>query len=427
MRLLLVAFYFPPAGGGGVQRVLKFCKYLPDHGVEVHVLAPDDPKWFVRDEPLLDAIPAATTVHRCRFIGPRASSRADDLHAAHGLRRVGVEARHVAARALVPDKVVSWMATAVPAGIRVVRREKIDVIMSSSPPHSVHLVGEAVAAATGRPWVADFRDSWLDNPHRRYDHLGVRLKAHAIVRMARSVATHATAMTAVTGAIAQELAGLHPSAAHKTSVIENGADFDDFEGCEYTPGERFVIVHAGAFFGERSPRVFLLALRSLLDRRPDLRGRVLARFVGELRAGDRDWARGLGIDEAWEETGFLPFAESVTAQRSADALLLLIPHAGGRGDTVLSGKVYEYLAARRPILAVVPPAGAAANLIRSVSAGEVVASDDEPGASRALEALVDRWHRDGLGDVVLPVETAERLSRSGRARELAAVLREAAG
>ena len=93
------------------------------------------------------------------------------------------------------------------------------------------------------------------------------------------------------------------------------------------------------------------------------------RFVGDLRSSDREWAHGLGIDEAWEETGFLPYREALTAQRSADALLLLIPNADGRGDVVVSGKVFEYLAAGRPILAAVPPAGVAADLIRRTESG----------------------------------------------------------
>src|SRR5262249_12347148 len=160
-----------------------------------------------------------------------------------------------------------------------------------------------------------------------------------------------------TSAIAAELAGIRPDAAAKTTVIENGADFDDYAGLTHLPGDRFTIVHAGAFFGQRTPRPFLEALAALLARRPDLQGRIVARFVGDLRGADRSWAPGLGIDDAWQEDGFLPHAESIRAQREADALLLLIPRANGRGDAVLSGKVFEYIGARRPILAAVPPGG----------------------------------------------------------------------
>lgn len=423
MRLLLVAFYFPPAGGGGVQRTLKFCKFLPEMGVEVHVLAPDDPKWLARDEDLLAAVPPGTTVHRARFLGPRASLLDEKRRGRRGVGRLSVEARYAYERALLPDKVAPWIATAAPAGSRIVRREGIDVIMSTSPPGSVHLVAEAIAAATRRPFVADFRDSWLDNPHRTYDRASVRAKRRIVARMARSVVVRASALTAATGSIAQELAGIHPSAAHKTTVIENGADFDDFEGLVHRPSERFTIVHAGSFFGQRSPRPFLLGLKHLLDRRPDLSGKISARFVGDMRPADREWARALGIDDAWEEAGFLPYRESIAAQREADALLLLIPDANGRGDTILSGKVFEYIASRRPILASVPPAGAAANLLRSLDAAEVVGPDDSGAIAAALEGLVERWiDAGGLPDAQYDGRVHERLSRRSRARDLAAVL-----
>ncbi len=427
MRVLVIAFYFPPAGGGGVQRTLKFCKFLPESGVDVHVLAPSDPKWFARDEPLLDAIPRTTVVHRARFLGPRSSFRGEALQGTAGLRRAAVHARYAYQRALIPDKAAPWAATAVPAAIRIVRRHRIDAILTTSPPNSVHLVGEVVATTAGVPWVADFRDSWLVNPHRRYEHPGVRAKRVVEARMARSVAHRARAMTAVTDAIAEEVRGLHPTAPGRTHVITNGADFDDFDELEYRAGERFVIVHAGSFFGQRTPRPFLTALQTLIARRPDLRGSILVRFVGDLRSDDRAWAQGLGIDDAWEETGFRPYRDTVAAQRAADALLLLIPHAGGRGDTVLSGKVFEYVAARRPILAAVPPNGIAAALINRLRVGEVVDSDDVSELTAALERLIDRWAADGLPDVDLPAPERERLSRRARAAELAAVLREAAG
>ena len=215
---------------------------------------------------------------------------------------------------------------------------------------------------------------------------------------------------------------MHPSAAHKTTVIENGADFDDFEGLSHERNQRFTIVHAGSFFGHRTPATTLLAVQRLLERRPELRGRLLVRFIGEMRAEHREYARRMGIDDAWREEGFLPYAESIAAQRAADALLLLIPHAGGRGDSVLSGKVFEYVASRRPILAAVPPNGAAANLIRGIGAGRVVDGDDAEAISRELEALVDEWLAGGSADVELTDEVRDRLSRRSRARELARVL-----
>ncbi len=406
-----------------MQRTLKFCRHLPEFGVEVDVLAPSDPKWFARDEPLLAAIPAETTVHRARFLGPESSSHADALGDHTGLSRAAVQARLLYQRALIPDKTLPWAATAVPIGIKVVRDRKIDVILTSSPPNSTHLIGEAIATATRTPWVADFRDPWLSHPHRHYDRAGVRAKRAIERHMARSVVRRARAVTAVTEAIADEARGLDPRAAMHTSVIPNGSDFEDFDGLEYLPGERCVIVHAGAFFGQRTPRPLLSATAALIARRPELRDRLVIRFVGDLRSSDRDWAHSLGIDEAWEETGFLPYGEALAAQREADVLLLLIPDAEGRGDVVVSGKVYEYLAAGRPILAAVPPGGVAADLIRRTGSGEVVDGNDQAQLEIALEGIYDRWAGDGLPDVVLPAEEREALHRRTRAREMAAVLR----
>jgi glycosyltransferase involved in cell wall biosynthesis len=423
VRVLLIAFYFPPAGGGGVQRTLKLCRYLPEFGVDVDVLAPTDPKWLAHDEPLLARIPETTTVHRSRFPGPRSALRADELeHAGSAAGRIAVQARHALQRGLVPDKTVGWAATAVPAAIRIVRRRHVDALITTSPTHSTHLIGAAVARASGTPWVADFRDSWLVNPHRSYERAGVRAKRLVERRMAGMVVRRADALTCVTPAIAAELGGLDPAAAGRIHVIGHGVDFDDFAGLPGPDGEPFTIVHAGAFFGRRTPRPFLEALAALLDRRPDLRGRVRARFVGDLRATDRAWARSLGLDGAWEETGFLPHDRTLAAERSADALLLLIPHAEGRGDTVVSGKLFEYIAARRPILAAVPPGGVAAALVREVGAGEVVDPDDVAGISAALEALCDRKPA-GLPDVDIEAAVGDRLSRRARAGEMAAVLR----
>ena len=174
MKVLLVTMYFPPAGGGGVQRPLKFATHLPELGIETHVLAPDDPKWIHRDDELPP--PTLAWVHRARYLGPKGRKPAEELHGTKGLERFGVQARLAGRRLLVPDENVSWNLTAIPAAIRIARREGIDVVITTSPPSSVHLVGAAVKRATGVPWVADLRDSVVAHPHRHAERLLVRAK-----------------------------------------------------------------------------------------------------------------------------------------------------------------------------------------------------------------------------------------------------------
>jgi glycosyltransferase involved in cell wall biosynthesis len=413
VKVLLVTLYFPPAGGGGVQRPLKLAQYLPALGIETHVLAPDDPKWVHRDPDL--RVPTQAWVHRVRYVGPKARKPAEELRAAQGVARALVQAQVTARRLLVPDASVTWNLTAIPAAIRIVRREGIDAVITTSPPGSIHFVGAAVKQATGARWLADLRDPLVANPHRRADTLPTRARQAANEQLARLVARRADAISCVSDAIAEEVRGLEPRGIVRT--IANGCDFDDFAGLEYRPSNRFRITHAGSFFGKRDPRPFLQALH---DSGVD----AVARFVGDFRGSDRKLAQSLDLGNRLELIPYAPRSESLRLQRDSEALLLLIPNADGRGRGVLSGKVFEYLAAGRPILAVVPPDGAAAELIRDTGAGIVVAPDDVEGIAAALRELNARFLDGGLPAAELSEDDRERLSRRARVEETAELLRE---
>ena len=407
-----MTLYFPPAGGGGVQRPLKLAQYLPALGIETHVLAPSGLSWIHEDAEL--RAPTQAWVHRARYLGPKGRKPAEELHGTEGLERALVQASLAGRRLLVPDESVTWNLTAIPAAIRIARRHGIDAVLTTSPPGSVHLVGAAVKRATGARWLADLRDSIVAHPHRRGESAAVRLKERTAGGVARLVARSADAVSCVSEAIAEEVRGLEPRGSVVT--IPNGCDFDDFAGLDYRPGERFRITHTGSFFGKRDPRPFLQALHdSGLD--------AVARFLGDFRSSDREWAAELGLGDRLELIPYAPRVESLELQRDSEALLLLIPEAGGRGKGVLSGKVFEYLASGRPILAAVPPDGAAAELIRETGAGVVVPPDDVDALKAALVELEGRFRDGGLPDVELPEEAHERLSRRARCEETAELLR----
>jgi len=411
VKALLVSFYFPPAGGGGVQRPLKLAQYLPAMGVETHVLAPDDPRWLHRDDGL--RAPSQAWVHRARYVGVSGGKPSEVLAGTQGLERVATKARLQLRRLVVPDENATWALTAIPAGIKLVRKHDIDVIVSTSPPPSTHLIAAAIARATGAKWVADLRDSIVAHAHRRADSAATRAKSSLQLRVARLVASRADAITCVSEAISEETRALRPRGPVVT--IANGCDFDDVAGLDRQPSDRFRITHTGSFFGRRDPRPFLQALHdSGLD--------VVARFLGDFRPADRDWAESLGLGDRLELLPYAPRAESLALQRDSEALLLLIPEADGRGRGVLSGKVFEYVAVGRPILAAVPPDGAAAELIRETGAGVVVPPDDPAAIRAALEGLHARWREDGLPDVQLDEEWRTRLSRRTRVEEMATLL-----
>jgi glycosyltransferase involved in cell wall biosynthesis len=405
VKLLLVAMYFPPAGGAGVQRPLKLAGHLAELGFDVHVVAPDDPKWIYRDPSL--RVPESLTVHRVRNIGPKVRYR-DALRGAGLLESLGTRATIQFRRVLVPDASVLWSLSAAAAVRRLVKKEGIDVILTTSPPISVHLVGLAGQRA-GATWVADLRDSFLSPDRRRH----VRGEA----RLQRLVARHADAVTAATDGFADEMRALRPRG--PVEVIENGSDFEDFEGLEYHPGERFRLTHTGSFASRRDARPFFEALARV-------NGNVVARFVGGFRAADEPLVKELGLGDKLEIVPFKPHEDVVRLQRDSEALLLLLADWGEAGLKIQSAKLFEYLAADRPILAVVPPEGEAAALVRRLGAGPVVAPGDVDGIAAALNELERRWRDGRLQPPALTEAERAGLSRRERAERLAALIRRVA-
>lgn len=407
--MLLIAFYFPPAGGGGVQRPLKFATYLPQLGVETHGLAPHDPKWIHRDD---TRPPAGVTVHRVRYVGPRGRLPAEELHGTTGSRRYARRAKLFTRRLLVPDENVSWALTAIPAAIRLVRRERFDAVVTTSPPGSIHLIGVVVKKITGVSWIADLRDPLIAHPHRSVERRSVRIKEQAQRVIAYAVAHSADAVVAVSDAISADMT--LRGCQGRVVTIPNGADFDDFVGLTYRPSDHLRVTHTGSFFGQRNPRPFLSALKRVDG--------VSARFIGDFRARDREWADALQLGDRLELVEHVSRRRSLELQRDSEVLLLLIPNAGGRGSAILSGKVFEYIAAGRPILALVPPDGVAAQLLRDTGMGEVVDPEDVDAIVRALITMRDRFHAGELG-VQLSSEWRETLSRSAGVGKLAELLR----
>ena len=295
-------------------------------------------------------------------------------------------------------------------------------MLTTSPPGSVHLIGAAVKKATGAKWVADLRDSIALHAHRSSGGRRRAREAEGAGRASRiSSRARPTRSSRPPRRSPRRRAGSRPRG--RVVTIANGCDFDDFAGLEYTRGDRFRLTHAGSFFGKRDPKPFLQALAdSGLDD-------VTVRFLGDFRPGDREFMESLGLGDRVELIDHVPRRESLRLQRDSDALLLLIPEAGGRGRGVLSGKVFEYLAAERPVLAVVPPDGAAAELDRATPApGSSPRPTTSPAIrdalARAARALARRRARRHAALAGVAREALPRRARRGARRAPARASRE---
>ncbi len=427
-KVLIVAYYFPPSGGPGVQRVLKFAKYLPQFGWEPAILTVQDGDYPARDESLLEEIPAGLPVHRTPILEPYSIYRsltgkkkgvAVDVNTNYrpGTRVPLSEkvAQAVRGALFIPDARVGWMVHGLPRGVRIAREWGADLIFSSSPPYTCALLGREIARRAKRPWVFELRDPWtgfLSAPVRHGP--SKALDRH----LEKSCVEQASRVVVAWKGIARDLAGKYPELdTGHFRLIENGFDPDDLHGVEPVHFDRFTIVYTGSMYGVRSPDTFLQAVAQLLATgriRPEsFRAVFVGRFGDEVRA----MFRRSELKGTVEEIGHQPHAESVRYTLGAAALLLVVDDVAG-SEGIVPGKVFEYLGARRPVMAVAPE-GDVADLIRRTESGVVVDRNDVHGMAETLAAWVNEYQTTGGVRFTGREDEIERLSRRGRTELLA--------
>jgi len=418
-RILIFAYFFPPLGGAGVQRVVKLVKHLPSLGWEPTVVTVRARDYWMEDATLQAELgpsvrvvrtPSLTGLSLLRRVAPRAGGRGAGRRSGRGLALL----RRAAAWALLPDSYIGWMPFAVRAGARLLAGTRYDCLLTTSSPDSAHLIGRFLARRSGVCWVADFRDPWtrrlsFSPPtawHRRRHEI-----LEASVLRESSLVTVTSEETR-----ADYLARCPALPAGKIAVVTNGFDEEDFaelEG-EEPDGGRLRILHAGQLNPERPARPFLEGMRLFLERRPAARARIEARFVGPCYERDRADAERLGLGDCVRFEPALAHAQVVRELRRSH-LLLLMEHDSARGGLILPGKIFEYLRARRPILGLLPP-GAAWKLIEDLRAGRCCRTGDAEGCAEALAGSYDdwragRWGPTPLSDAVLAPYERRALAR----------------
>jgi glycosyltransferase involved in cell wall biosynthesis len=314
----------------------------------------------------------------------------------------------------VPDGQIGWLPHAVRAGLDAIRPGDVGAIYSTSFPVTSHLVARRLKRRSGLPWVADFRDLWTEN---HYDECHSRLRKRLDRAIERKLLSEADVLVTVSETWAETLRRL--SGGKRVVVIRNGFDPADFANDERPDCERWTVTHVGNFYGDKQdPTPIFAALARLVERGKMPRAEVRIKLVGPRDDYVERQLEGCGIADLVEATGFVSHEESVRHQMRSH-LLLLVMRAGEQSRGHLPGKLFEYLGARRPILALVPADFEAARIIRETGAGTAV----DPADDRAIEQyLLDSYerHRSGASARVPPCDLSpyERQSAARRLAEL---------
>ena len=434
-KVLIITTHFAPDRHVGAKRPSKFVKYLPEFGWTPVIITREKKDFHGIDHSLCDDLSKDVKifyVKKWRF-----SNNTDNTKSANG-ESANATTRRISCK-LIPfvRKFIGWLSiydygwllSAFYNGRKLMKEKGIDVLFSTSPDPVAHLVGLGLKIVTGKPWVADFRDPWTVL-HANYRTGCFKMGIHRMCE--KVVVTTANHVTAISHIFTQNLKKLrNRRKKDNVFVIYNGYDKDDFDKIDKKAlniQQPFTITYLGTWGSYRSPEPFLRSLGNLFVKHPNFKNLIRVNFVGEVK-----WDRKMevcieqvmleeNLDGVVKIMPFLSCRKGLALLGHSDVSLLVVAPYHSRVGC-LSSKLFEYLYAGKPILALVPPESEEAHIIRATNAGKIVDPDDVIAISKKIEEMYIAYKKN---DLVVDINTCaiERFDRRRQTRELAALFNE---
>lgn len=433
-KVLIIAYYFPPLGMGGVQRVTKFVKYLPLFGWKPYVLTVKEVEYWAKDYSLLEDIPPeAETIRTGSFdplrvwfilknifkkrlkIPQNAGNGKDksEFGSVGPVKSYTIRRSKLLSWLFFPDNKVGWIPFALMKGLKLCRREKIDLIFSSSPPPSLHLTGYLLKLFTGIPWVADFRDPWTGYKLESYP---TRVHLYLKKKMERLIMDKADKVITANPAITTDFKRRFPHT-KKICLIGQGYDEENFEAGPSVLPEIFTIGYLGTFSPDCDPEPVFVALRNLIDQKLVSEDKIKFIHVGLCMGMELDrLIEKYALKEVFEKKGYLPHRRALN-QMQGVSIFLLVTSDDSR---IFPAKIFEYLPWGRPILGVVPKESEVGRMISEMGLGMVVSTKDYSAIKEALLFYYKEHLQENLG-VKVNTKTVKTFERKFQTEKLASI------
>ncbi len=413
--MLVITYYWPPSGGSGVQRWLKFVKYLRHYDWEPIVYVPENPEYPVLDPSLEKDIPGDLVIlkHPVRepfalykiFTGRKEHERlgAGFLSEKKTGKWIQSISLWIRGNFFIPDARMFWIRPSARYLTGYIKSNPVDVVVTNGPPMSVHMIGLKLKKKLGLPWLADFRDPWTQVDFYRELNLmkWADLKHH---RFERQVLAWADLVTVATKGMAGDFQQICKRQYH---VITNGYDEDDFKSEPIGSDSSFSLAHFGSLSHRANPVILWQVLGTLIRERPDFARELKIKLVGQVDHSVIESIENEQLGAFLHRISYLEHDKMVREmQRSRVLLLLVNPDPGAR--LILTGKLFEYLAARRPIILIGPKDGDAAEIIEKNMAGVVIGQED---ADKLKASVISYFHDPSAYTLTLKGSTIESYSR----------------
>lgn len=404
-KVLIICYYWPPAGGPGVQRWLKFTKYLPQFDIEPIVYVPENPNYPIVDTSMIDEVPSGVTIIKQPIKEPyrfaNLLSRKQTKTISSGIVPKQIKQSliqrlmlYIRGNFFVPDARVGWVQPSVKYLDTYIKKHQIDTIITTGPPHSLHLIGLQLKAKTTRDnfqWIADFRDPWTTIGY--HDKLKMTAKTKQKHKhLEKKVLTSADAVIVTSPTTKKEFSTITKQ---PITVITNG--FDTEQSKNTIVPNRFILSHIGSLLSDRNPMVLWKVLSKLVDTHEVFKKNFTLRLAGKISQEVLDAIETHGLKDYLENVGYVSHQEAIQLQRESAALLLIeIDAEITKG--IIPGKVFEYLSAQRPILGIGPKDADVGEIITSTNGGHYITYNEEDRLEQLLLELFENYTSSSWND-----------------------------
>lgn len=423
MKVLIITYYWPPAGGPGVQRWLKFVKYLPDFGIEPVVYIPENPTYPLIDKGLLAEVNPKATIIKNKIVEPyswaSAFSKGNTKKISSGIipNRKKQSAMEkfmlwVRGNVFIPDARVLWVKPSVAYLSKYISENGIDTIITTGPPHSLHLIAMELKNQLGVKWIADFRDPWTTIGYHKELKLGPAAeKKHK--ELEAEVLTTADTILVTSPTTKKEFEAL---TAKPIEVITNGYDVENVD--KQPLDDKFTLAHIGSFLSERNPRILWKALAELIKDNKQFKERFQLKLIGAVSQEVLNAITEFKLEPYLNNLGYVPHAEAVAQQRKSQ-VLLLVEINSEETKCIIPGKLFEYMASERPIIAIGPEGADFAAIIQSTNTGVFTTYEEK---ERLKDAILDYFNLYLQGNLKANAIGLQQYSRKKLTEQLAGLI-----
>ena len=406
-KVLIITYYWPPTGGAGVQRWLKFSKYFRQFGWEPIIYTPFNPDFPINDDTLLKDVPSDLTVLKTQITEPydiyrkimrkKKTDAVNQGFLSEEKENTLLQSAMIWVRGnfFIPDARKFWIKPSVAYLSHYIKQHKIDAVISTGPPHSMHLIAMGLKQKFNIPWIADFRDPWTQIDF--YSQLKLSSFADAKhKKLENQVLTQANKVVTISPSCGKDLEKLGN---RTVDIITNGFDTDDFTpiaiGGDSKMSDGFMFHHTGALNKDRNPYTLWKVLGDLCKENPELKQDLILKFTGKTDAIVLESLKQQGLEANFQKLEYMPHSEIVKSMVQSPILLLPLNNTPNNAG-VLSGKLFEYLAAKRPIFGVGLPNADAAAILKETQAGVMVDFDDYEGTKKQVLNLYAQYKSNTL-------------------------------